>query len=248
METFYSDYNMKNKKDKNHIQSKYCKLRTCLESGKMEGNGSLLARAYKVWIETIIFYDGVGNGKFDKKNKYDINETLECFGLSPKYFTGTYYKGDFKNIPVFYTLKKLPLDKNTKIQIHKIKEEDKNKKIIKQAKKTLENKKQKIKIEVKKEEKKEISESDKKFLKQVENLKNKCEILQEKNNNYKDKILNTEIDFKQMKKEYHRTCHYNNQLSLLKEMTDTDLREKLKRMNEDMEIKINDALQKLSEA
>ena len=26
MKTFYSDYNMKNKKDKNHIQSKYCKL------------------------------------------------------------------------------------------------------------------------------------------------------------------------------------------------------------------------------
>jgi len=241
MKTFYSDYNMKNKKDKNHIQSKYCKLRTCLESGKMEGSGSLLARAYKVFIENIIF-------QVNGEEPHAVTNILKFYGLSEKYFTGTYYKGDFKHIPVFYTLKKLPLDKNTKIQIHKIKEEDKNKKIIKQAKKTLENKKEKIKIEVKKEEKKEISESDKHFLKQVESLKKKCEILQEKNNNYKDKILNTEIDFTQMKKEYHRTCHYNNQLSLLKEMTDTDLREKLKRMNEDMEIKINDALQKLSEA
>ena len=197
MKTYFSDYSLNNKKDKNHIQSKYCKLRDCLETGKMEGNGSMLARGYKVFIENMIF-------KVYGESQDAVTCILKFYGLSEKYFTGRYYKGDFKNIPEFYTLKKLPVEKKNEFillekkeidqKIHKIKQEHKNKKIIQEAKRNLEKKKQKIKIEEKKEEKKEISEQDQKFLKQVESLKNKCNIQEEKNNAYKDKILNAEID------------------------------------------------------
>lgn len=242
MKTYFCDYSLNNKKDKNHIQSKYCKLRDCLETGKMEGNGSMLARGYKVFIENMIF-------KVYGESQNAITDILKFYGLSEKYFTGRYYKGDFKNIPEFYTLKKLPVEKkNEFILLEKKEKKPEKKKEEKKPEKKPEKKKQKIKIEEKKEEKKEISEQDQKFLKQVESVKNKCNIQEEKNNALKDKILNAEIDFTDIKKQYHRNCHMNNQLSLLLEMNPTDLREKLKRLNEDMENKILEAEQKLSEA
>ena len=101
LEKYYFDYDRNIPKKLNHIQSKYTKLRTCLEKGKMEGEGSDLARAYKMWIETFGFNDLPDIYSF----------AVENLELPKKFFTGEYYNGVFNKIPKFYTYREFGKNK-----------------------------------------------------------------------------------------------------------------------------------------
>ena len=60
------------------INRQYCKLRDCLKTGKPEGKGKDLARAYKLWYEC---------------NSFDYN---------PDFEKDEFYPGDFSNIRICY--------------------------------------------------------------------------------------------------------------------------------------------------
>ena len=234
---YYFDYDPKIPKQLNHIQSKYNKMRKCLDSGKLQGEGSDLARGYKVFMK---FIDDTAN---------TIQDGLVCdmsYYYKKKYHDSCinneiiYYEGDFKDIPVMLTSREA-----LKIQAEHLKNESESFEVVappssesvqdKVASPSIEDKQEEEEEEEEDEDEDEeevappttdnLSEQDKRFLKQIKNLEKKIKEQEEENFRIETNINTEEKHFEKLKKKYHAACHERNKMDLLLEKPEKELKE-----------------------
>lgn len=212
LEQYYYDKTQKT------INEQYCKLRKCLQTGKPEGKGKDVARAYKLWYEC---------------NSFDYN---------PDFEKDEFYTGDFSNIRISYNdieLKKIKKENNDfallppeqpekqeEIIVKKKKKKNKNKQIIKKTPEKVLAPEQPKKLT---EEQIKYNKQSEHFQKQLKNVNEKYGVLQEKVDILKTNISKKENDIIKIKKDYKDACHQRNKLDLMNEKSKKDLEDEYQR-------------------